>query len=178
MGYPASVVLAETTMQKIEKSICVNTVYHVLSWKKIVDDCFSIVRNDEIKDLFTHINSITENIQFTIEKEENGKLPFHDTAIIRSDNGSLNFNVYRKPISNHRHLDYNSSNPSSHKQNIAAALQKRALAICEGEAEKFQELMKVKKDLRENGYPDEFISKCENIGTKYNYSATIYQMSY
>ena len=123
MGSPASVVLAEITMQKIEKSILVNTAYHVLSWKRYVDDCFSIVRNDEINDLLAYINSINENIQFTIEKEENGKLPFLDTTIIRNDNGSLYFKVYRKPTSNDRYLDYKSNNPSSHKQNTAVALQ-------------------------------------------------------
>ena len=111
-----------------------------------VDDCFSILRNYGINDLLTFINSINENIQFADEKEENGNFAFLEATIIRYDNGSLNFKVYRKSTSNERYLDYNGSNRSSHKQDTAVALQKRSFTISE-EAEKFQELMKVKKDL-------------------------------
>ena len=42
MGSPAPVVLAEITMQKNEKSILVNTAYHVLSWKRYVEDSFPL----------------------------------------------------------------------------------------------------------------------------------------
>ena len=49
-----------------------------------------------------------------------------------------------------------------HEHNTTVAVQKRAFIISEGKAEKFQELMKVMKYLRENGYPEKFISKCEN----------------
>ena len=70
-----------------------NTTHHILSWKRCVDDCFFNVRNDEINDLLTYINSINEYIQLTIEKEDEGKFPFLDTTIIKNDSGSLIFKV-------------------------------------------------------------------------------------
>ena len=82
---------------------------YVLSWKTYVDECFYIVRKYEINYLLTYIKRIKENKQFTIENEENGRLPLLDTTIIRNDNGSFNPKVCRKPNPNDRYLDYNSS---------------------------------------------------------------------
>jgi len=161
MGSPASVALAEITMQIIS-----NTLYDVHFWRRYVDDCFAIIKSNEVDDLLAYINGINESIQFTIEIEENGSLLFLDTNMIREDNGMLKFKVYRKPTSNDRYLDYKSNNPTSHKQNTAIALQKRAFTICSDETDKFQELIKVRKDLYRNGYPKGFISKCEKSITK------------
>ena len=100
MGSPASVVLIEITMKDIEKKILVNTLYHALSWKRYLDNCYSTVRNDVNNDILIYINSINENIRFTNEKEEHGKLPLLDRTIIRNDSGTLYFKVYGKPTSN------------------------------------------------------------------------------
>ena len=134
------------------KYILAITPYHDLSWKIYVNGCFSIVIYYKINDL-TYIKRMKRD-----HTVQNWKwLPFIDTTIIRDDNGSLNLRVYRKPTPNGGYLEYNSSSPSSHKQDIAVALQKRAFTICEGQAEKFQEQLTIRKDLRKNGLPEELI---------------------
>ena len=48
-------------------------------WKRFVDDMISAVSQDEIVVLLQHLNSIEPSIQFTVERETDGKLPFLDT---------------------------------------------------------------------------------------------------
>ena len=51
---------------------------------------------EELQLFLQHINSKNKNIQFTMEKEENGILPFLDVLISREGN-RLGQTVYRKP---------------------------------------------------------------------------------
>ena len=116
--------------------------------------------------LLCYINSINNNIQFTVEKEVDNTLPFLDINICKQSNGSLAFKVFRKQTSNDRYLDYHSHNPISHKINTVKALQRRAYTICSDETSKLNELEKVKVDLKNNGYPISLIKKCEKEITK------------
>ena len=50
-------------------------------WKRFVDDVISAVSQDEIVVLLQHLNSIEPSIQFTVERETDGKLPFLDTCL-------------------------------------------------------------------------------------------------
>ena len=132
MGSPVSVVLAELTMQNIESQMQ-NYMFNgnqIILWKRYVDDCLAIMKSSDIDLFLQHINSINNNIQFTVEKEQESQLPFLDVNIIRQSNGYMKFKVYRKPTSTDRYLDYNSFNPTSHKISTATALQRRAYTIC------------------------------------------------
>ena len=66
-------------------------------WKRYVDDVFAISKKVHTKSLLAHVNSIDEQIVFTIEREEDGKLPFLDVSVQRGGGGSLRTLVYRKP---------------------------------------------------------------------------------
>jgi hypothetical protein len=50
-------------------------------------------------DFLAHLNSFDSNLQFTMELEDSGKLPFLDILIIKNT-PSLEFSVYRKPTHN------------------------------------------------------------------------------
>ena len=47
--------------------------------------------------ILSHLKGINRHIQFTVETEENGCLPYLDLKISRNSNGSLSFDVYGKP---------------------------------------------------------------------------------
>jgi len=51
---------------------------------------------EELKNFLNHLN-IHSNVQFTVETEYNGHLPFLDIDIYRKPDGSLEYSVYRKP---------------------------------------------------------------------------------
>ncbi len=47
--------------------------------KRYVDDIFCIVKNGSEKHLLDHLNSVRSSIKFTMESEEECKLPFLDS---------------------------------------------------------------------------------------------------
>ena len=160
MGSPISVVIAELTMQYIERDIHNNQNWNVIIWKRYVDDCLVIIKTSEIQDFQNFINTINSNIQFEIEIEQQNSLPFLDIKIHKESDGRLKFSVYRKPTSNDRHLDFRSNNPIAHKISTIKALQRRAYNICSEEDSKEEELDTVKTYLKNNGYPQKLINKC------------------
>ena len=72
--------------------------------------------------ILSHLNGINRHIQFTVETEENGCLPYLDLKISRNSNGSLSFDVYRKPTHTNDYLKYNSYNPKSQKRSVVSSL--------------------------------------------------------
>ncbi|CAN8019579.1 unnamed protein product, partial [Ixodes persulcatus] len=106
--------------------------------------------------LHTHLNSIEPAIQFTIEHESDGCLPFLDVCAERKS-GRLNFHVYRKPTHTGRYLDFSSNHPRTHKSSAASALFRRAITVCTSEETLRKEIETIKQDLRKNGYPARFI---------------------
>ena len=64
-------------------------------WKRYVDDTFCILRKGTVEKLLSHLNSLRPTIQFTVEVEKDGSLPFLDILLRRKDDGSLDATVYR-----------------------------------------------------------------------------------
>ena len=76
-----------------------------------------------------------------------------DVQIYRKDDGSLEFDVYRKPTHTNQYIHFNSHQPLSHKLSTVHALTRRAHLIPSTEARKKGEERKVKEALAVNGYP-------------------------
>lgn len=133
MGSPISVVLAEMMMQKIEEEIQRHAPCTPKLWRRYVDDIICILPKEQVEQYLAHINSINSNIQFTVEKEQNNALPFLDLQIIRKNDGSLTFTVYRKPTHTENYLKFDSSNPINHKKAVIRSLIDRSLKICSNE---------------------------------------------
>ena len=84
-------------------------------------------------DLFhKHLNSSDENVKFTVEYEEDGKLPFPDNLLINSDSHLL-FSIYKKSTHRDRYLNFHSCRPISVKRGVVIALVDRAFRICSHE---------------------------------------------
>ena len=69
-------------------------------WFRFIDDVFSIVKRIQIEELQSHLNKQHESIKFTVEIEQNSRLPFMDLLLQRRDDGSIDTNVYNphRPI--------------------------------------------------------------------------------
>ena len=66
-------------------------------WLRYVDDVIVVVPSrTDLPDMRTRLNAVHPNIQFTIEEEQDERLPFLDTIVTRQDTGPV-FSVYRKP---------------------------------------------------------------------------------
>ena len=130
-------------------------------WRRYVDDVISVVKRNMVDDLLAHLNSRHKNIQFTVEMEEDGRLPVLDIVIHRLPDGRLNTTVFRKPTHTERYLPFSSHHPSSMKVAVVKSLTQRLEYITEGDSlEKKKELAHIMDVLSENGYPRAFLEKC------------------
>ena len=105
------------------------------------------------------MNRQNPRIQFTMEEEKEGSLPFMDVQFTRQSNGALARSVYRKPTHTNRYLHYQSHHLKSAKSGIVANLTDRAIKICNSEDARNAEFGKIRELLTMNGYPKKFIEK-------------------
>ena len=157
MGAPASPTIANVYMTKFEQDALQNfSGTKPKCWYRYVDDVFSIVKRACLKALLQHLNNQHPSIQFTLETEKEGALPFMDVTIHRQEN-RLQTTVYRKPTHSGRYLNYDSHHPPSAKRSVVQALFKRIDYITKDEEAKEEEIKRIRTDLTANGYKPEFI---------------------
>ena len=78
-----------------------------------------IIDKVEESSLTQHLKMVdnTGCIKFTHETEDQGKIPFLDTLIVRRDDGRVTIQVYRKPTHTNQYFSYDVANPLVHKLN-------------------------------------------------------------
>jgi len=81
----------------------------------VVANLVMIMKRSKLSEFLTHLNKIENSIQFTMEKEKEGCLPFLDLLVKRSPSGHLLSAVYRKPAHSYRYLNFRSEHPMQHK---------------------------------------------------------------
>ena len=151
-GSSVSPVVANIFMEKIEEMAIKTTSVPPKTWKRFVDDSFSIIKKNAVETFHNTLNSLDPSIQFTLEHEPNGKLAFLDT-VIRRKNGKLNIDVYRKPTHTDKYLDCNSHHQHKHKTSTAKTSIHRALTLPSTEEGRNNEHEYFKNALRANNYP-------------------------
>ena len=101
-----------------------------LLYRRYVDDCFLLFRSSDYVPLFLdHLNQQHANITFTTEIERDGKLPFLDIDISRSES-KFATSVYRKPTFTDLFTNFNSFIPLTYKQNLPSCLVYRIFNLC------------------------------------------------
>jgi hypothetical protein len=86
-------------MEDFEKMALNLAPHKPLFWFPSVDDTFvnRPYGRDKLKEFLNHLNTIRQSIQFSMETETEGHLPFLDIDVYRRHDGSLDHRVYRKP---------------------------------------------------------------------------------
>ena len=77
MGSPVSVVVAILVMEKIEERALSSVHTPPWFWRRYIDDTCTAFSQDLLASFHEHLNSIDQNIQFTVE-ESSGQMPFLD----------------------------------------------------------------------------------------------------
>jgi len=95
LGSPLSPVIASFFMEDFEKKAKEQAAHKPVYWFRYVDDIFIIWPHgqEKLEEFLNHISGLHNKIQFTMEKEEEGHLPFLDIDIYRKVDGSLGHNV-------------------------------------------------------------------------------------
>ncbi|XP_033609345.1 uncharacterized protein LOC117282715 [Cryptotermes secundus] len=123
-------------MKDFEERALDSAPHKPICWFRYVDDTFVIWIHgpDNLKGFLNHLNSINPCIQFTMETESEGHLPFLDIDIYKRPDGSLGHTVYRKPTHTNLYLNAKSHHHPSSKQAALSTLVHRARALCDQES--------------------------------------------
>ncbi|XP_069673690.1 uncharacterized protein [Periplaneta americana] len=153
MGSLLSPAIANYYIEHLEHEILATAPLKPTHFFRYVDNTFVIWPHgqDTLPDFIRHINSLRPQIQFTMEVETNGKLPFLDILISRNNNGSLGHAVYRKPTHTNLYLNANSFHHQVQRMGILNTLAHRAVSISDPE-QLDTEFQHLKLTLQQNGY--------------------------
>ena len=157
MGSPVSPAVANIFMTKLEEQALKTFERPPNTWHRFVDDVFSVILKNDVTALLQHLNNQHRAIQFTVEVEQNGRLPFLDTTVHHLESGELKTDTYWKPTHTGRYLDFASNHPTSAKQSVVHSLMKRIDNITFDDSMKKKEERLIKAELEANGYPASFI---------------------
>ena len=172
MGSPLGPLFADIYINYLESKLKRRLEENgVLYWKRFVDDCFVIVKeNTDINKLLDILNSFDIDIQFTAEKEKNNTLPFLDILINRISSLSLSENevgpptlknksnsfstsIYRKPTFTGLLLKWNSYVPHSYKVSAISSMVYRAIQISSSYSSMHSDFEFIQNLAVVNGYP-------------------------
>ncbi|XP_072046904.1 uncharacterized protein [Amphiura filiformis] len=157
MGSPVSAIVANLFMEWLEKEAVATAPLDCKPkiWRRYVDDVLEIIQKDSTQKLTDHLNSVdpTGNIKFTFEEEDQGKIPFLDTLIVRKEDGSLKLLVYRKKTHTDQYLNFQSQHPLHQKLGVIRTLMDRMDNIVTEEEDKKEDpkwsLDRVKQQMKD-----------------------------
>ena len=98
------------------------------------------------------------NIPLTIEKEEDGRLPFLDINNFR-ENNKFAINVYRKKTFSGAYTNFKSLIPETCKIGLIKSLLFRCFSLCSDFIKFHREIKKLKSILYKNSYPRDLVDK-------------------
>ncbi|XP_062533790.1 uncharacterized protein LOC134202820 [Armigeres subalbatus] len=161
MGSPLSPILADYVMEDLLDVAKQRLSFTIPILKKYVDDLFLVLPKTEVQNTLDVFNEYDQHIQFTVELEKNGSLPFLDTIVIHREDGGMNTKWYSKPISSGRLLNYHSFHPTTMKLNVANNLIKRITQLTTSTSIE-QQKHTIFQILRQNNYPSSLINRLIN----------------
>ncbi|XP_055522514.1 uncharacterized protein LOC129716705 [Wyeomyia smithii] len=162
MGSPLSPILADIVLESIIHNALSHLPFEVPILRKYVDDLFLIIPKDSIDTVLDTFNSQEDRIQFTIEIEQDRKLPFLDLLLNRQEDQSLFTEWYSKPISSGRMLNFHSYHQYKHKINVANNFIHRVTSLTSNpEATNVNTI--IHKHLQANSYPRTLVSRLINL---------------
>nr|VZH92187.1 unnamed protein product [Spirometra erinaceieuropaei] len=166
VGSPISGLIAEAVLQKIERRLFEE--FKPKFWTYYVDDTLKIINQDKINYYAELLNSITPDLQFTMEEEVGDKLPFLDFLVCRQANGKVATSVYRKPTNTLQMLSCNSNHSLQHKRNSVLTLHRRVETHCSTPAAELDEIKLLQELFGVNGDPRAFVERSRRQPKKRN----------
>ena len=164
MGSCVSPVVANIFMEFVEET-AINTFHTPPKlWIRYVDDTFCILKRSCVDEFHEHLNSISESIQFTFEREVDGRLPFLDVHVIRHQDNTLSTTIYQKPTHTNRYLQFTSHHPKHHKLSVARSLCSRLkshISDHNTNTESLTQTKRIQHALSINGYPKKYFQRAQ-----------------
>ena len=158
MGSALSPVLANLYMEYFESELLPAIDLKPLLWLRYVEDVCALWPNDWcLNEFLRKLNDLAPSIEFTVEEESYGVLPFLDTVVHRKSTGFM-FSIFRKPTNSGMYLHFFSLQPLHVKKAVVFSAFLRALRICDP-CFIDEEFSYIRVSFRRLGYPDVVISR-------------------
>ena len=122
---------------------------------RYMDDILQEMKSSNIENKLAEINNLHPNLTFTMEKQNDGKIPFLD-MIINNSEGNLSSTWYNKPTDTGLILNYHALAPRRYKKSVVSGFVHRIVRACSKWQHVHESLEKAKKVLEQNQYPPTF----------------------
>ena len=155
MGSPLGPILANVFLGYCETRIAPDEWPEL--YRRYVDDTFSLFSGGKAEALkfLARLNSLHPSLQFTMESEDEGKLPFMDVLVMREVN-RYTTTIHRKPTFTGLYTRWDSYCAKERKIALMRSLASRAKRICSPE-HLDNEVNTLKSIFQSNGYPPSII---------------------
>ena len=120
-----------------------------------MDDVIREIKASAVQAKLAEINLLHPKLKFTIEMEENGKIPFLDMEISHIGN-RLSSTWYVKPTDTGLIMNYQALAPKRYKKSVVQSFVHRIYRCCSSWENVTTSLQRAKKVLEKNQYPAEF----------------------
>jgi len=118
MGAPTSSIFSEIYLQFLENT----KIYDILQKTRVegyfryVDDILIVYNENftDVNEIHNMFNSVSPDLNFMLEQEQNNGLNFLDLTIKKTPNKMI-FDIYRKPATSDNIIPNDSCHPSEHK---------------------------------------------------------------
>ena len=131
MGSPLGPILANIFMCHFEEKWLTKSRFCPSLWFRYVDDTFTMFDSkDNANEFLSFLNSRHDSIKFTIEFEEDNKIPFLDILLKRCPDNTFSTSVYRKKTFTGHYTKWDSFTSRKYKLNLIRTLTYRCFRIC------------------------------------------------
>ena len=151
MSSPPAPHLANGWMSQFDNTIKGEAVLYA----RYMDDIIRNIKLIDIEEKLATINNLHPSLKFTIEREENGSIPFLDMKIIHN-NGQLSSTWYNKPMDTGLIMNYYALAPKKYKRSVVSGFVYRIYRACSSWQLFHESMEKAKQVLERNQYPPNF----------------------
>ena len=151
MGAKPAPPLANIWLSKYEPDIQDTATF----FERYMDDILRDIKVHLIETTLHRINQLHPKLKFTIEKEEDGCLPFLDMKISHVEN-RLSSTWYVKPTDTGLIMNFHDSAPRRYKKSVVQSFVHRISRCCSSKENMMTSLEKAKETLNKNQYPATF----------------------
>ena len=124
-------------------------------FERYMDDTLRTIKAEMIETKLHGINGLHPNLKFTIEVEQEGRLPFLDICILHVDS-HLHSTWYTKPTDTGLVMNFRALAPKRYKRSVVEGLVYRVCRACSHWKHFNASLGKAKDMLEQNQYPPQF----------------------
>jgi hypothetical protein len=158
IGNSASPIISEFFMDFFEKKLK-NENWFPRVWIRYVDDVFAVIERDKLDLILTRLNSFYQTIQFTSETENEGQIPFLDLKLTRRNDGSVEFEIYRKPTDSQLFIREDSFHHQSQKHAAFHSMFFRLFKVPMSQGNFKKEKDYIMETGRKNGFAEKTLMK-------------------